>query len=135
MIKTPNPIDIRVGKLIRMRRMSVGITQEKMGEAIGVTFQQVQKYENGKNRVSASRLQQIADLLGVTPAFFFDQDGPGEGASASPSQAVADDVAAFLGTKEGQELVHAFRAIKDPAVRRRFLDLAEAIAAEQGGVG
>ena len=75
-MKTPNPIDTHVGSRVRMRRMMLGMSQEKLGEAFGLTFQQVQKYEKGMNRMGSSRLQQAADILGVAVPFFF-EGGPG----------------------------------------------------------
>ena len=72
MIKMPNPIDMHVGSRVRMRRILIGMSQEKLGDALGLTFQQVQKYEKGTNRIGASRLQQIAKALDVVPSFFFD---------------------------------------------------------------
>jgi transcriptional regulator with XRE-family HTH domain len=107
-----------------MRRMMVGMSQEKLGEACGVTFQQVQKYEKGTNRIGASRLQQISTILGVSVSFFF-EGAPGEeagkaGLSDSGSSAYVVD---FLSTTEGLQLNKAFVRIKDPKVRRRVVDL------------
>ena len=130
--KTPNPIDVHVGNRIRMRRMLVGMSQEKLGDALGLTFQQVQKYEKGANRVSASRLYQVASTLGVPIQFFFDDmpvstaqqsdDGMAEGDSAN----VLMD---FLNSSEGFQLGRAFSTIKDPTVRRRILDLVKSLSA------
>ncbi|MGL5361452.1 MAG: helix-turn-helix domain-containing protein [Bosea sp. (in: a-proteobacteria)] len=131
--KIPNPIDKHVGGRVRMRRMLAGISQEKLGEALGLTFQQVQKYEKGTNRISASRLQQIGKMLGVPAAFFF-EDAPageliGQGFSeATPSTYVSD----FLATSEGVQLNKAFVRIKDPRVRRKIVELVEALGAEPG---
>ncbi|CAD5283839.1 Uncharacterized HTH-type transcriptional regulator Smed_0045 [Bosea sp. 62] len=126
--KVPNPIDRHVGSRVRMRRMLAGVSQERLGEALGLTFQQVQKYEKGTNRISASRLQQISKMLGVPVAFFFDgapaDDSIGEGfADASATTYVAD----FLATSEGVQLTKAFVRIKSPRVRRRIVDLVESL--------
>ena len=100
--KTPNPIDKHVGSRVRMRRMMVGMSQEKLGDALGLTFQQVQKYEKGTNRIGASRLQQISHILQVPVAFFFEgaPPPPGDqfGLSEAPSPAyVTDFLAMSLG--------------------------------------
>ena len=111
--------------------MIVRMSQERLGEALGVTFQQVQKYEKGANRMGASRLQQIAKVLGVPIEFFF------EGAPHASSQGVvAKDVAPgfvadFLTTSEGVQLMRAFVRITDPAVRRRLMSLVKAIAGDE----
>ncbi|WP_186420589.1 helix-turn-helix transcriptional regulator [Bosea sp. CS1GBMeth4] len=131
--KLPNPIDRHVGSRVRMRRMLAGVSQEKLGEGLGLTFQQVQKYEKGTNRISASRLQQIAKMLGVPVAFFFEgapadeatAGGFGEGGSTAY-------VADFLATSEGIQLSKAFVRIKSPRVRRRVIELVEALADESG---
>ncbi len=131
--KTPNPIDLHVGSRVRMRRILLGLTQERLGEALGVTFQQVQKYEKGTNRIGASRLQDMAKILDVPPSFFFedaptiDPMVPG-GFSESKS---ADFVVDFLSTVEGLQLNKAFASIRDQKVRRRIVDLVVAIAAAE----
>ena len=135
--KEPNPIDRHVGSRVRMRRVLVGMSQEKLGDALGLTFQQVQKYEKGTNRIGASRLQHIASVLGVSVDFLFEGaprlEGPaGEEAAgfaeAPPSEYVAD----FLSTSEGVQLMKHFVAIKSPRVRRRVVDLVAALAGEDG---
>ena len=128
MKKSPNPVDKHVGSRMRMRRLLVGMSQEKLGEALGITFQQIQKYEKGANRVSASRLQQAAKVLAV-PVDFFYEGGPqvetvGTGFAESGSSAYVSD---FLMTNEGVQLVKAFLRIKDGSVRRRVVDLIEAL--------
>ncbi|MBA4224476.1 helix-turn-helix transcriptional regulator [Bosea sp. (in: a-proteobacteria)] len=131
--KLPNPIDRHVGSRVRMQRMLAGISQEKLGEALGLTFQQVQKYEKGTNRISASRLQQIAKMLGVPVSFFF--EGAPSGEAAAPGFADASStayVADFLSTSEGVQLSKAFVRIKNPRVRRRVIDLVEALADDPG---
>ncbi|MEN5083930.1 helix-turn-helix transcriptional regulator [Bosea sp. TWI1241] len=129
MKKTPNPIDRHVGSRVRMRRMLAGVSQEKLGEALGLTFQQVQKYEKGSNRISASRLQQIAQMLEVPVAFFFE----GAPTGAAPEGGFADMAATsyvsdFLATSEGVQLTKAFVRIRNPRVRRRVVELVEALA-------
>ncbi len=132
--KIPNPIDKHVGARVRMRRMLAGVSQEKLGEALGLTFQQVQKYEKGTNRISASRLQNIAKILGVPVSFFFEGAPLGEsliggmGEASSPSY-----VADFLSTSEGVQLNKAFIRITDAKVRRKVIDLVEALATDTEG--
>src|SRR5947209_4118814 len=129
--KAPNPIDRHVGSRVRMRRMMLAMSQEKLGDALGLTFQQVQKYEKGTNRIGASRLQQISHILQVPVAFFF-EGAPnlhvaGDGAKEAPSPAYISD---FLATSEGLSLTKAFMRIKEPKLRRRIVDLVEEIAGE-----
>jgi transcriptional regulator with XRE-family HTH domain len=129
--KKPNPIDIHVGSRIRLRRTMLGMSQEKLGESLGITFQQIQKYEKGTNRVGASRLQNISNILTVPVSFFF-EDAPGEQpsssgmAEASSSNYVVD----FLSSSEGLQLNRAFVKIADAKVRRKIVDLVKALAAE-----
>ena len=130
--KTPNPIDKHVGSRVRMRRMMLSMSQEKLGDALGLTFQQVQKYEKGTNRIGASRLQHISNILQVPVAFFFEgapnvqlpgtrHDHVGE----APSPAYVSD---FLATSDGLALTKAFTRIGDSKLRRRIVDLVEQIA-------
>jgi transcriptional regulator with XRE-family HTH domain len=119
-----------------MQRMLVGMSQERLGEALGLTFQQVQKYEKGTNRIGASRLQQISQTLNVPMAFFFDGAPEGDGAA----QGFADDpgtsnVMDFLSTAEGMQLNKAFARIHDARVRRRIIDLVQALADERSDPG
>lgn len=130
--KIPNPIDSHVGSRVRMRRMLLGMSQEKLGDALGLTFQQVQKYEKGTNRIGASRLQQISRTLNVTPAFFFD-GMPLSETVALPGfaeDASSNFVVDFLSTTEGLHLNRAFARIRDPKVRKRIVDLVHALAEE-----
>jgi transcriptional regulator with XRE-family HTH domain len=130
--KIPNPIDKHVGSRVRMRRMMLSMSQEKLGDALGLTFQQVQKYEKGTNRIGASRLQQIATVLSVPVSFFFEgapiPDGSGGGLSEPASPAYVSD---FLATSDGLALTKAFMKVKDAKVRRRIVDLVEAMVAEE----
>src|SRR6201998_3409650 len=129
--KAPNPIDRHVGSRVRMRRMMLSMSQEKLGDALGLTFQQVQKYEKGSNRIGASRLQQIAHILQVTVGFFFEgapsvaASGRVEGMGEAPSPAYVSD---FLATSDGLALTKAFMRIADSKLRRRIVDLVEQIA-------
>jgi transcriptional regulator with XRE-family HTH domain len=129
MAMEPNPIDRHVGARLRMRRMMVSMSQEKLGHALGITFQQIQKYEKGANRIGASRLQEIARVLDVPPSFFFEGAPAGEGASAGFAEPSANAyIVEFLSTTEGLQLNRAFALIRDPKVRRRILDLVTSLA-------
>ncbi len=129
--KIPNPIDKHVGSRVRMRRMLAGISQEKLGDALGLTFQQVQKYEKGANRISASRLQQIAKMLDVPVAFFFDGAPAGDTLGDNfVDSAATTYISEFLATSEGVQLTKAFTRIKSGRVRRRIIDVVEALAEE-----
>jgi transcriptional regulator with XRE-family HTH domain len=130
--KAPNPIDKHVGSRVRMRRMMLAMSQEKLGDALGLTFQQVQKYEKGTNRIGASRLQQISIILQVPVAFFFEgapdlSDGSRSVGKDAPSPAYVSD---FLATSDGLALTKAFMKITDVKLRRRIVDLVEQIAGE-----
>lgn len=130
--KRPNPTDIHVGSRIRMRRNILGMSQEKLGESLGITFQQIQKYEKGTNRVGASRLQAIASILDVPVAFFFAEvpgresalDGLSDG---DGSRFVMD----FVNSGEGLQLNRAFARIADAKVRRKVVELVKALASEE----
>ncbi len=130
MKKSPNPIDRHVGSRVRMRRVLMGMSQEKLGGALSLTFQQVQKYEKGTNRIGASRLQQISEVLSVPPAFFFEDMPATEGSGIQPG--FAEDgstfVVDFLSTSEGLMLNKAFVRIKEPRVRKKIIDLVTALA-------
>jgi transcriptional regulator with XRE-family HTH domain len=133
--KAPNPIDKHVGSRVRMRRMMLSMSQEKLGDALGLTFQQVQKYEKGTNRIGASRLQQISQILQVPVAFFFEGapnipplGGSTDGMKEAPSPAYVSD---FLATSEGLALTKAFMRIKEAKLRRRIVDLVEEIAGDK----
>jgi transcriptional regulator with XRE-family HTH domain len=123
----PNPIDRHVGLRIRMRRKELGVSQEKLAESIGLTFQQVQKYERAANRVSASKLWEMARALDTTIGYFY--EGLGDPADAS-SNLPREEVRDFLLTPEGIELASTFPKIPKGRVRRRILDLVRAMANE-----
>ena len=129
--KAPNPIDKYVGSRVRMRRIMLGMSQEKLGEALGLTFQQIQKYEKGTNRVGASRIQQISEILQVPVSFLF-EGGPtsnsGDGFAEGTSPTYVSD---FLATSEGLALTRAFTRITDTKLRRSIVDLVEQIAARE----
>lgn len=125
--KAPNPIDKHVGARVRMRRLLIGMSQEKLGTALGITFQQIQKYEKGANRIGASRLQQMSEVLGVPVSYFF-EDAQGEALSPGFSDKKGDYVADFLATSEGLQLTKSFMKVKDPKVRRRIVDLVSSLA-------
>lgn len=131
----PNPVDIHVGSRIRLRRTLLGLSQEKLGEAIGLTFQQIQKYERGANRVGASRLYALSQVLDVPVAFFYDDmppevsgKGKGKGARGLADGPQAEFSADPLAKRETLELVRAYYRIKDSGVRKRLFDLAKSLA-------
>ncbi|MBW3097650.1 helix-turn-helix domain-containing protein [Pseudohoeflea coraliihabitans] len=133
--KKPNPIDVHVGSRVRLRRTMLGMSQEKLGEALGITFQQIQKYEKGTNRVGASRLQNISTILNVPVSFFF-EDAPSDVGTAQGGMAEANSsnyVVDFLSSSEGLQLNRAFVKIGDPKVRRKIVDLVKVLAAEEDG--
>jgi transcriptional regulator with XRE-family HTH domain len=130
MKRSPNPIDKHVGARVRMRRIILGMSQEKLADTLGVTFQQVQKYEKGTNRIGASRLQEISKSLQVPPSFFFD-GAPTGGVPTElgfREEAAAAFVTDFLSTAEGLQLNKAFSRIHDAKVRRKILELVVALA-------
>src|SRR3954465_15022021 len=131
MKKSPNPVDKHGGSRMRTRRLLVRMSQEKLGEALGITFQQIQKYEKGTNRISVSRLHQIAHVLGVPVGYFYDGAPGTEQPSGFGESAAAPYEADFLSNADGLQLMQAFMRIGDARVRRRLVDLATAIA-EQG---
>ena len=141
----PNPVDVHVGSKLRLRRTLLGMSQEKLGDAIGLTFQQVQKYERGANRVGASRLYDLARVLEVPVEYFF-ADMPDEVASQSPvrlREINEEKVEAFvhegdpMAKRETLELVRAYYKIVDPQVRKRLFEMTKALgaAAESASTG
>lgn len=129
--KSPNPIDVHVGARVRLRRMMLGMSQETLGEHLGITFQQIQKYEKGSNRIGASRLQAIARVLSAPVAFFF-EDAPGQAPIAGEQDfsAAPAPIIGFLSTSEGLSLNKAFIRIKDAKQRRKVVELVKAIAGD-----
>jgi transcriptional regulator with XRE-family HTH domain len=130
--RKPNPIDIHVGSRVRLRRTMVGMSQEKLGDALGITFQQIQKYEKGANRVGASRLQEISRILN-TPVSFFFEDAPGsekDAAGGFKETNSTNYVVDFLSSSDGLQLNRAFVKITDPKVRRKLVELTKALANE-----
>jgi len=133
--RRPNPIDAHVGSRVRLRRILLGMSQERLAEQLGLTFQQVQKYEKGINRIGASRLFDLAHVLGVPVQFFYEQapsaDGTGQ-PSGGFSESEADAyMSEFLNSREGLELNRAFMRITDPKVRRSIVELVRSLAAGQ----
>jgi len=133
--KQPNPIDVHVGSRLKLRRTMMGMTQEKLGEQLGVTFQQIQKYEKGTNRIGASRLQEISDILGAPVSYFFEEASPLTLPKAENTlyAGVAEDAAATFEVPQGNPgeahaLAKAFSRISDARIRRRVIDLVETLA-------
>jgi transcriptional regulator with XRE-family HTH domain len=119
--KSPNEIDKHIGSRVRARRIMLGMSQEKLADALGLTFQQVQKYEKGVNRVGAARLQQIATALDVPVTFFYDGDG----------KAREVESLLFLDSAFSLRLLRAYSKIKDQTVQRQLVSLMESIAANE----
>ena len=124
----PNPIDKHVGSRVRMRRTMLGLTQEKIADALGLTFQQVQKYEKGTNRISASRLHQLAGILQVPIPHFY-EGAPSQSRSGGKAEC-PNYVNEFLATHDGLTLTKAFMRIKDAKLRRLVVRLVELIAGD-----
>lgn len=120
--KSPNSIDVYVGSRVRVRRKTLGMTQHGLAELLGITFQQIQKYEKGTNRIGASRLQRISEVLRVPIGFFFENGGSGQ------SDGETSELTGFLSSKEGLALNRAFIAIEDPNVRQKLVALAKSLA-------
>jgi transcriptional regulator with XRE-family HTH domain len=123
--RSVNAIDVKLAQRVRARRLEIAMSQERLAELLGVTFQQVQKYEKGVNRIAASRLFDIAAALDMSVARFFENIS-GRASSAASSA----NVESALATSEGQQLVALFASIKSVKVRRRVLELARAVASE-----
>lgn len=142
MSDAPHPTDVKVGRLLRERRLELGISQERLGALLGVTYQQVQKYERGTNRIGSSRLQDLCRILGVRASYFIDEPDtlppPATGSARvragleEHAQRPGFDLAGAPGRekigREDQELLSAFHAIGDPEIRRRLVDLTRALA-------
>ena len=131
--KKPNPVDQHVANRVRLRRMLLGMSQERLGESLGLSFQQVQKYEKGVNRIGASRLFQISKILDVPVQFFF-EEAPHVDGRRVPGMAEATSeafIVEFLNSREGLELNRAFVKIADPKVRKSVVDLVRALGASK----
>ncbi len=131
--KNPNPVDIYVGRRVRLRRMLVGLSQEKLGISMGLTFQQIQKYEKGVNRIGASRLFRLSEVLEVPVQFFFDgipasEDAVGSG-MAEPKQETF--LYEFLNTRDGLELNRAFVKVTDADIRKSVIDLVRSLGTKK----
>ncbi len=128
MKKSTGSIDKEIGSRVRMRRVSIGMSQEKLGDMLGLTFQQVQKYEKGMNRISVARLVDIAKILGVDIHFFFNglQPEPGFAEGGAPAY-----VADMMSTPEGLQLVRNFTGIKNPKVRKSIVQLVASLASQE----
>jgi transcriptional regulator with XRE-family HTH domain len=135
-IKMPNPVDKHVGSRVRMRRRMLAISQGKLGDALGITFQQVQKYEKGTNRIGAGRLQEISHILQVPIAFFYegtiDESALAKLEASTRSLALLDD---FVSSSEGLRLVQSFMRIESADARRRIVALVQEIADRQNIAG
>jgi transcriptional regulator with XRE-family HTH domain len=136
---TPNPVDVHVGGRVRLRRTLLGLSQEKLGEAVGLTFQQIQKYERGANRIGASRLFEFSRILEVPVSFFFDDMPEGQtvvdgriawGLAEQPQTPLEPDP---LTRRETLELVRAYYRIGDPSVRRRLFELTKSLGNGEDG--
>jgi transcriptional regulator with XRE-family HTH domain len=129
--RRPNPIDVHVGSRVRFRRMLLGMSQEKLAEKLGLTFQQIQKYEKGINRIGASRLFDLAQVLGVSVQFFYEEAPGGE---AQNLEQIVDDkpgetsIVEFLRSRDGLELNKAFVRISDAKARRAIVELVRSLA-------
>ena len=130
----PNPVDVHVGARVRVRRTLLGMSQEKLGEAIGLTFQQVQKYERGANRIGSSRLFDLSRVLDVPIGFFF-EEMPSDVAASSPAQVrgLSEEPVTYeldpMAKRETLELVRAYYKVTDPHIRKRLFELTKALGA------
>ena len=128
-LDNPNPTDRYVGARVRMRRLMLGMSQELLGSAVGVSFQQIQKYEKGTNRVSASRLQQFANILNVPASFFFEGAEPSSLKRRTKVGAIAEDqISEFISSSDGLRLIECYTKIKSSETKRIVRELVEDIA-------
>ena len=130
----PNPIDIHVGSRVRMQRVLAGMSQQKLGDELNLTFQQVQKYEKGTNRIGASRLWELARIFTVPVQFFYDDlivSGATPSIPGFSEPTTETNYTEFLNTREGIDLNRAFQKITDPKVRRNIVDLVQSVADKQ----
>ncbi|MDG2570821.1 helix-turn-helix transcriptional regulator [Vibrio parahaemolyticus] len=131
MKKSTGTIDKEIGSRVRMRRVSIGMSQEKLGDMLGLTFQQVQKYEKGMNRISVARLADIGKILNVDIGFFFDGIRSGKSESGFAEGSTPTYVADMMSTPEGLHLVRTFASIKSPKVRKSIVQLVNALASQE----
>jgi transcriptional regulator with XRE-family HTH domain len=136
--RRPDPMDIHVGSRVRLRRILLGMSQGKLGERLGLTFQQIQKYEKGVNRIGASRLFDMSRVLGVPVQYFYDDAPFGADQAAMPAHGFAERptdtyITEFMNSREGIELSRAFSRITDPKVRRSVIELVRAMSGEPNG--
>jgi len=132
--RRPNPIDVHVGSRVRFRRMLLGMSQEKLGEKLGLTFQQIQKYEKGINRIGASRLFDLAHVLGVPVQFFYEEAPAGsepEALAAYGEKPAESAIVEFLRSRDGLELNKAFVRIADVKARRAIVELVRSLAQDE----
>lgn len=135
----PNPIDLHVGARTRLRRGILGLSQEKLADALGITFQQVQKYERGANRVSASRLHKLSEILDVPVSYFFEGYNAEEPGRAYGFSDTAQEDFSWLEEKDGDlmerketiELVRVYYSVQDPALRKNFVKMLKTLVASQ----
>ena len=129
--RKPNPTDVHVGGRVRYRRMITGMSQETLGARCGLTFQQIQKYEKGTNRIGASRLFQLSKILDVQPGYFFeDMNGAAAADAGEEGAEPLDEIQEFVRSKEGLSLIRTFLGISDPRVRTRVIALIKTMANE-----
>jgi transcriptional regulator with XRE-family HTH domain len=130
-VRTQNPWDRHIGARVRARRIAVGISQSKLGQEVGITFQQVQKYEKGTNRISSGRLLQFARILGVDVGYFFEGAPGGNDVGVSAREIKeADAIRSMVSSKEGVAVLRALGSIKRPKLRHMIVEFAERLAAE-----
>ncbi|MGD8325802.1 MAG: helix-turn-helix transcriptional regulator [Sphingomonadales bacterium] len=131
MTSKPDPVDVHVGSRVRLRRTLLGMSQEKLGDALGLTFQQVQKYERGANRIGSSRLFQLSKILDVPVSFFFDDMETASSARGMSDANAEPFEAEQLARRETLELVRAYYRITEPTVRKRIFELVKAVASNK----
>ncbi len=124
----PHPVDQHVGSRVKLRRMILGMSQDALGKSLGLTFQQIQKYEKGVNRIGASRLFELSELLEVPIQFFYDDYGSGASAQGFAEGDTAETFMELVNSPEGVQLCRHFAEIKDPKVRKRVLELVKSIS-------
>jgi transcriptional regulator with XRE-family HTH domain len=129
--KQANPVDVQVGNRVRIRRMLIGMSQERLGDLLGLTFQQVQKYEKGVNRIGAGRLFEVSRILNVPIDFFYEGLATASQPGVGETEATAPPVMEFVSSGEGLQLSLAFMKIRDTKVRKRVLDLVKSLAEEE----